>query len=58
MDQDVFDFIGLLYSYADTNTVDTRFDKDLFVFIAGNSQRIEEEFGRTGCFDFGNIVSF
>jgi hypothetical protein len=36
VDQDVFDFVGLLYSDADSNTVDAGFDQDFLVLIAGN----------------------
>jgi hypothetical protein len=58
VDQNVLDLVGLLYSYAYTHAVDTGFNQDLFVFIPGDRQGIEQDFGRAGGFYFGYIVSF
>jgi len=42
--QDVFNLVGLLYPYADPDTVDTRLDEDTFVLVAGDREGIEEDF--------------
>ena len=41
----MLNFVGLLYSNADTDTVHTGFDIDLLVFVAGDGQGVEEELG-------------
>ena len=54
--QDMLNFICLLYSYANTDTVDTGLNEDLLVFIARNSQRIKENFGGAGGFNLWDVV--
>lgn len=58
MDEDVFYLVGLLYPDADANTVDAGLYENLLVFISGDSQRIEEDFGGCCSFDFGDVVPF
>lgn len=41
----MFDLVRLLDSYADTDTVHARLNQDLLVFIACNSQWIQEDLG-------------
>lgn len=58
MDQDVFNLVCLFYPDADADTVDTRLDKDLLIFVAGDVQGVQQELRRASGFDFGDIVSF
>jgi hypothetical protein len=46
MSENVFNFIGLLDLYADSDRVDGGLDEDLLVGIAGDGQRCQEGFGR------------
>ena len=41
MDQDMFDFIGLLDFDAHSNAVDTWFDEDLLMLVSRNCQWIK-----------------
>jgi hypothetical protein len=36
----MFDLVCLLYSYADTDTIDAGFDEDFLIFIPRDSQRV------------------
>lgn len=58
VDQNMFDLVGLLYPDADADTVDTRLNEDLLIFVAGDVQRVQQELGGAAGFDFGDIVSF
>ncbi len=58
MHQYVLNLVCLLDLDAHTYTVDAGLDEDLFIFIAGHGQRIEEDFGGAGCFNLGDIVAF
>lgn len=42
---------------ANAHTVHTGFDQDPLALIAGHCERVQEHFGRTGSFDFGDIMS-
>lgn len=57
MYQNILDFVGLLDTNADAHTVHTGLDQDPLALIAGHCERVQEHFGRTGGFDFGDIVS-
>jgi hypothetical protein len=58
VNQNVFNLIGLLDSDADTDAVDTGFDKDTLILVARDGQGVQEDFGRGLGFDFGDIVAF
>ena len=36
----MFDLVRLLYSYADTDTIDAGFDEDFLIFVSRNGQRV------------------
>lgn len=57
MYQNILDFIRLLDTNANAHTIHTGLDQDLLALIAGHCERVQEHFGRTGSFDFGNIMS-
>lgn len=57
MDQDMLDFIRLLYPNADANAVDTGFDENLLILVARNGQGVEKKLGGAGRLDLGDIVS-
>ena len=58
MDQDIFDLICLFDPNADSYTVHAWFYTDLFILVTGDGQRVEEDFWRTGSFDFGDVMTF
>jgi hypothetical protein len=58
MDQDVLNFVCLLYSDADAHAVDTGLYEDLLILITGNGERVQQHFWGALCFDLGDIVSF
>ena len=43
--EDMFDLIGLFYPYADSYGVHGGLNQDFFVFIAGDGEWVEEDFG-------------
>src|SRR5947207_15573676 len=55
--QNMFDLICLLYTNADPNTINTRLNENLFILITGNSERVEQDLGRTGGLYFWDIMS-
>jgi len=57
MHEDVLYFIGLLNLDTDTDAVYAGLDKDSFIFIPGNCQRIQQDLWRTGSFNLRHIVS-
>lgn len=46
MSENIFNLIGLLDLYADSDRVDGWFHEDLLIGIAGDGQRCKEGFGR------------
>lgn len=56
--QNVLNLVCLLYAYADSDTVDAWFNEHLLIFVAGDGERIEQDFWRAGSLDFRHIVSF
>ena len=58
VDQDVFDLVCLLDPDADADAVDTGLDEDTLVLIAGDGQRVQEDFGRGLGFDLWDIMAF
>lgn len=53
----MLNFVGLLYSNANTDTVHTGLDKNLLIFVSRNCQRIEKYFWGGGSFDLGYVMS-
>lgn len=58
VDQDVFDFVGLLDLDADAHTVDAGLDEDSLVLVSGNDQGVQQNLGGGLGFDLRDIVSF
>ncbi len=56
--QDILNLVCLLNLNTDAYAVDTGLDQNSFVFVSGDSQRIEQDFGGTSGFDLGDIVAF
>jgi hypothetical protein len=56
--KDVLDLIRLLDLDANPHAIDARLDQDFLMIISGNSKWVQKDLGRTGGFDFGNIVPF
>jgi hypothetical protein len=56
--QNMFDLVCLLYPNADPNAVNARLNENLLILITGDSERIEQDFWRTGCFYFWDIMPF
>ena len=54
--QDILYFVRLLDFDADTCTVHAGFNEHLLVLIPGDREGIEENFGRAGGFNFGDIM--
>lgn len=52
----MLDFIRLLYSNANTDTVHTGFNEDFLVLIPRNRQGVEEQFWRGTSLDLGDIM--
>jgi hypothetical protein len=57
MHKNMLDLIRLLDPYAHSHAIDRRLDEDSLFLITGDCERVEEDFGRGGCFDFGHIVA-
>lgn len=58
MDQDILYFVCLLDLDANSYTVNARLDQDFLVLIAGDGERIKEDFRGAGSFNLGNVVPF
>lgn len=58
VDQDVLNLVCLLDLDAYAHTVDAGLDEDSLVFVTGNDQGVQEDFGRGLGLNFGDIVSF
>ena len=58
MDKNMLYLVCLLNPYTDTDTVDTRLNEDLLIFVPRDCQRIEENFGRACSFHLRDIMSF
>lgn len=56
--QDIFNFVCLFDLDADPNAVHARLNKNLLIFVSGDSQRVEKNLGRTSGFNLGDVVSF
>ena len=54
----MFNFVGLLYSYANANAIHAGLDEDLFIFIARDRKRIKKHLRRVGCLNFWHVMSF
>lgn len=50
--------VRLLDPYANPYAVDARLYEDLLVFVAGDSEWVEENFWGAGGLDLWNVVSF
>lgn len=58
MNENVLDFVGLLYPDTDTDTVYAGFYEDLLVLVTRHSQRVQEDLGRALGLNLWYVVSF
>lgn len=58
MHQYILDLVRLFNPDTDSYAVDAGLNEHFLVFVAGDGQWIEEDFGGASCFDLGDVVSF
>lgn len=58
VDQDMLNLIRLFYPYANPHTVDAGLNENFLIFIAGNCERIEQDFWGACGFYFRDVMSF